>query len=352
MVLQSTCNRLINTILHFGHKGLNPLVAPNANNINIKTTMKKILLTLAAVAALASCNNEDILDYSRTEIAFGSAFIENSTRALGDDYSGTKDLNQFTLYGTVTGNSSTVNLYNAATVMGTVGAATWNCTQTQYWVPNASYKFAAVVDGTVKTADSYGMPLTLGYTVANGGGDLLYAEANAATNESATPTSGVNANGVVEFTMNHLLSKVYFHITNSAGSADYSYKVTGITVNNALKEGTYTIPQGSTPEKWEGTGDLDGLSFGTTDVIANSGEADATEDQLIIPAQQTLEVVIAYDILFKDTKISATTATKSLTHTFLKNKVYRVGVVLPAPGKPIQFTIATDPAWDGTEVNI
>lgn len=310
--------------------------------------MKKILLTLAAVAALASCSNDDVLDYSRTEIAFGSAFIENSTRALGDDYSGSKALQQFTLYGTVTGNAATVNLYNAATVSGNVGDATWNCSQTQYWVPNASYKFAAVVDGTVKTADPNGMPLTLGYTVANGGGDLLYAEANATTNASATPSGGVNGDGVVEFTMNHLLSKVYFNITNSAGSADYSYQVTGITVNNALKEGTYTIPQGSTPEKWEGTGDLDGLSFGTTGVLANGSKADATEDQLIIPAQQTLEVVISYDILFKGTKISETTATKSLTYTFLKNKVYRVGVTLPAPGNPIQFTISTDPAWSDT----
>lgn len=307
--------------------------------------MKKILLTLAAVAALASCSNDDVLDYSRTEIAFGSAFIENSTRALGDDYSGSKALQQFTLYGTVTGNASTVNLYNAATVSGNVGDETWNCSQTQYWVPNASYKFAAVVDGTVKTADANGMPLTLGYTVANGGGDLLYAEAIAATNAAATPTSGVNTNGVVEFTMNHLLSKVYFNVTNSSGSADYSYQVTGITVNNALKEGTYTIAQ----EKWEGTGDLDGLSFGTTDgVLANGSDADATEDQLIIPAAQTLEVVISYDILFKGTKISETTATKSLTHTFVKNKVYRVGVVLPAPGNPIQFTISTAPAWNGT----
>lgn len=306
--------------------------------------MKKILLTLAAVAALASCSNDDVLDYSRTEIAFGSAFIENSTRALGDDYSGTKALQQFTLYGTVTGNAATVNLYNAATVSGTVGAATWNCTQTQYWVPSASYKFAAVVDGTVKTADAYGMPLTLGYTVANGGGDLLYAEANATTNASATPSGSVNTSGVVEFTMNHLLSKVYFHVTNSAGSDDYSYQVTGITVNNALKEGTYTIAE----EKWVGTGDLDGLSFGTTDVLANGSDADATEDQLIIPAAQTLDVVISYDILFKGTKISATTATKSLTHTFVKNKVYRVGVVLPAPGNPIQFTISTAPAWNGT----
>ena len=267
--------------------------------------MKKILLTLAAVAALASCSNDDVLDYSRTEIAFGSAFIENSTRALGDDYSGSKALQQFTLYGTVTGNASTVNLYNAATVSGNVGDATWICSQTQYWVPNASYKFAAVVDGTVKTADAYGMPLTLGYTVADGGGDLLYAEANATTNASATPSGGVNSNGVVEFTMNHLLSKVYFHVTNSAGSADYSYQVTGITVNNALKEGTYTIAQ----DKWVGTGDLDGLSFGTTGVLANGGKADATEDQLIIPANQTLDVVISYDILFKGP--SASVATKA-----------------------------------------
>lgn len=348
---------MTNTILHFGHKGLNPLVAPNANNINIKTTMKKILLTLAAVAALVSCSNEEIVDLNRTEIAFGSAFIENSTRALGDDYSGSKALLQFTLYGTVTGNAATVNLYDAATVTGTVGAATWNCTQTQYWVPNASYKFAAVVDGTVADADkdAYGMPTHLGYTVANGGGDLLYAEVIAATNATATPTSGVNTNGVVAFTMNHLLSKVYFHITNSAGSNDYSYQVTGITVNNAYASGKYEIAE----EKWTASGDVDGLNFGTTGgVLANGAEADATEDQLIIPAAQTLEVVISYDILFKGpnasvaTKISETTATKSLTYTFEKNKVYRVGVTLPAPGKPIEFTISTAPAWNGTEVNI
>ena len=43
--------------------------------------MKKIILAAMALAALAACSKESTVDVDRAAIAFGQAFVDNSTKA-------------------------------------------------------------------------------------------------------------------------------------------------------------------------------------------------------------------------------------------------------------------------------
>ena len=102
----------------------------------IKTykTMKKILLSVFAVAALASCiQNEDI--NPQTAIGFGDAYVANSTKAI---YEGDTKVESFKVWGTIANaDGDTAPLYEGATVTRNskeYGVA-WDCDVTRFWTP-------------------------------------------------------------------------------------------------------------------------------------------------------------------------------------------------------------------------
>lgn len=286
--------------------------------------MKKFFIAIVALAAAVACSNDDIISIDRQAIGFGNPFVENSVRA---DYSVGKSLTDFTVYGTVTGNSNTVALFggDGATVRGAVGDAAWNCTETEYWVPNCTYAFQAVADGVINNG-------AITVSVGDGDLDLLYAEAAATTNAQAAPTSGVNENDIVEFNFTHLMSKVGFSFENGSANTAYGFEVTAVSFTGHFASGTYTI--GATTPWGSTTPSTTALSFGT-----------GTTTHQIIPGEQTLNVTVAYDILYNDTKISATSVTKPLTYKFAQSTNYNIAVTIPAPGGEIKFTTTTVSEW-------
>ena len=300
--------------------------------------MKKILCAVLALAAMTSCSNDYTIDYNKQAIAFGEAFVDNSTRA---DYSSGEDIEAFKVYGTLTGDNgsgNTVQIFNNANVARPTGLAdgvydptmAWICTEVQYWVPNADYEFAAIVDGEATATP--GLPVTIPFTVTDGDGDLLYATATAETDANGTPDVDL-----VAFTFDHLLSKVQFTVANKM-AADYSIEVTGITVGGVTDKGVYTV-SGGTWAKATDAATVPSLTFGTTDVIASANTDVASETRQILPVEQELAVTIAYDIYYGgSTKISA--ATKSGTipaQTYLKNTVYNITAEIDA--NKIEFTV-------------
>ena len=310
--------------------------------------MKKTLIALAALAMVAACNKAEVVESTQDNlIGFNAPFVDNATKALGDkDYSGNKALTGFKVYGTVTGNSATVNLFSDTQINRNskdFGVA-WDYadeTKKQYWLPSCSYNFAAVVDGTVTTTDNYGMPTKLSYTV--GEGDLLYATAAATTDASSTPSgTGINTNGCVAFTFEHLLSKVYFSFTNGFNNDDYKYSVNEVTISGFKKDGTYTI--GATTPWALGTDATDTpLSFGTLGTLAKSATTTSTVDHLIIPGSQEITISFTYDVIFKDQTISQIPVTKTITQNFAQKTVYKIDVTLPALGNEIKFTVTGEP---------
>ena len=299
--------------------------------------MKKFFIAIVALAAAVSCSNDDIISIDRQAIDFGNAFVDNATRIEDPSYGAGKLIKEFYVYGTVTGNGNTVTLYNGATVTrGTDQnyGDIWSCTQTEYWVPSCTYAFQAVVDGAI--ADGK-IAYTVGQDSDNDGiSDLLYATAAATTNGAATP-SGDIANDCVVFTFEHLLSKVGFTFTNTTG-CKYSYNVTGVSFTDHDSTGTYTIGTG-----WDTTvsKSATALSFGAPGVVASTTPVSAPTTHQIIPGTQTLKVTINYDIYYDGKNVSPNlSVTEDLEYPFAKNIAYNIAVELPAPGQPIQFSVA------------
>lgn len=304
--------------------------------------MKKIFCAVLALAAMASCSKEYIVAENKQAIGFGEAFVDNGTRA---DYSQLdKPVEAFKVYGTLTGSyGTTVQIFNGADVTKPTetyydpadgsydSTIAWLCTETQYWVPNADYEFAAIVDGVAETTTT--LPEEIKLTVADGAAnkDLLYATATASVDNDGEVTTGTNASGLVAFSFNHLLSKVMFTVNSNIG-AGYSIKVTGITVEGVAEKGIYTVAGGT----W--------AQDGTTTTTLTFGSEGAYETRQILPVAQTLNVTISYDIYFGSTKISAATKSGPLTKTFAVNTAYNIVATITMTNE-IKFTVEEVVDW-------
>lgn len=295
--------------------------------------MKKILFAVLALATMASCSNEYTVEMDREAIAFGDTFVDNATKA---DYSQAgKLVQEFKVYGTV----SDVLIYDGDTVSRPVevtnnGAymdTAWSCAETQYWVPNATYNFAAIVDGGLSGVTA--MPTTIDFTVANGANnkDLLYATAEVEVKNDGSKEGDVSANGLVAFNFQHLLSKVDFVITKNAPSG-YSFEVTSIKATGAQKVGRYTIGN-AIPWEAVGTDKVDELEF-------------VNGPLQILPVEQTLNVTITYDTYIGSDKISTATKTGALNNfTPEANHAYNVTATLTLD-KKIDFTVVSVGGFD------
>ena len=304
--------------------------------------MKKVLFALFAVAAMVSCSNNEVIELNREQIAFGDTFVDNATKA---DYSTGKVVEGFKVYGTVTANSNTMQVFNGADVTrdGKADGVAWNCTTTQYWLPIATYNFAAIVDGEAATQNN-GLPATINHAVADGA-DLLYATATVTTDDTATPNSGVNGNKVVAFNFTHLLSKLQFTIANATNQ---TYKVTSIKVENVTENGVYSVADGGTWAAGD-AGEVD-LYFGTADVPAESAGVVATKTHQILPLEQTLNVTITYAIMNGEDELGTMTKSGSITEEFAQNTVYNVTATLS--GTAISFSLGTIDEWNTPIVEV
>lgn len=277
--------------------------------------MRKLLLTILATAVLAGCSKDDVIkSVPKQEITFGNVFVDNSTKA--DPSYTAANLEQFFVYGNVTGNKNTANIYSGAEVSNISGV--WKCGVTQYWIADCTYDFVAVSDVgykkdgegdelvTVTThttpAAVAGLPATITYD-ATCQKDLLYAEYKGVqTDANAVPSTGVE-NGVVKpipFTFSHLLSKVKFTFTNGfPANSGVQLFVTDIKITNAAKKGTYNISnaQDSDPSTlawgnysyFTGT-DSDCLNFGTTADMAPNASSESSTYCLLIPNTQDITI--------------------------------------------------------------
>ena len=112
--------------------------------------MKKSMFLLGlAVAALASCTNEEVVNVTDQQtgvIGFAGSGLNNITKA---DL-GTQD-NPFTSFQVYGGYATNGSLFNGTTVSGSVGS-TWSYSPLQYWVDGEDYKFAAYAPSAAATA--------------------------------------------------------------------------------------------------------------------------------------------------------------------------------------------------------
>lgn len=304
--------------------------------------MKKILISMLAVAALVSCSKEESIRVDQGEaIEFGNAFVDNATRATDPSYSGTADFTSFKVWGTVKANADAnpVAIFEGATVSGNVGAnSVWTCGVKQYWIKDALYNFAAVANAGTVTLGADLLPKTVTYTANQT--DLVYAK-------SAQYTGLASGNPLVAFTFQHLLSKVNFTVVNGSQSATgYSFKVRNIKIAGATA-GTCDVT--TTPVTWTATANA-GYAINDPITVNNTtASADIGTALLVVPGKVTVsfnvDILVGGEVLgTKEYTSAETTLAPANSYNF---------VVTPTVGEEIKFTVANDPTWaDETGVTI
>ena len=307
--------------------------------------MKKLLISMLAVATLASCAKEETLSFDKGEaIQFGNAFVDNATRATDPSYSGTADFTSFQVWGTVKANETAtpVAIYADATVTGTVGEnSVWTCNDVkQYWIKDALYNFAALANADAVTLGADLLPNTVTYTADQT--DLVYAK-------SAQYTGKASGNDLVAFTFQHLLSKVNFTVVNGSQDATgYSFLVRNINIAGA-SAGTCDVT--TTPVTWTATAN-DGYTIADITVDNDTASKDCGTALLVVPGVVTVSFNV--DILVDDVVLGTKQYTSAVT-TLAPANSYNF-VVTPTVGEEIKFSVANDPTWTpqtgGTEITI
>lgn len=309
--------------------------------------MKKLFVSIIAVAAIAACAKEELVSVNQEAISFDSAFVGNSTRATDPSYGTTdKPLTAFKVWGTVTGQEGPVAIFADDLVSGTVGAnSTWNCTtKTQYWITGATYEFAAVVNGTVTATN--GLPSTIVYE-ADGNTDLLYARAKQYTGLATN-------NPKVAFEFKHLLSKVKFTLENTTPAGDkigaYTYTLTDVKITNAITNGTYTVADTFNSESktytvagsWASK-EANGMTFENIEGVTNTTSKESASEKLVIP-MDAATVSCNVNIYYGGKLITTTHASKTVKLEPGNAYNFKVSTGL---NNTIMFTVETQPSWTG-----
>ena len=264
--------------------------------------MKKSFFVLGvAVAALASCTNEEVVDMPQSRaIQFGT-FVNHSTRSSVTETT-KENLNKFFVFGNYGEDTWTPVYTNVEVTGGKVGdESTWTPVQTAYWETGEKYNFGAYSNGNSKletgvSFEAQSQKLTFSnYTV--GTNDLIVAIPK--TTASATDAT---SNEPVALSFYHMLSQVKFTFNNT-DSPDYIMKISDIKVN-AVKncEGSATYAASGAPSiEWEtqSVSTVD-YNFGTIEDIAAPVSGDSHSTTCFVIPQPNTNLQVTFTATFSD----------------------------------------------------
>lgn len=307
--------------------------------------MKKFFIAIAAIATAAACSQNETISLDNGEaISFGNAFVENSVRAdvATDPSLNATTFTSFKVWGTVNGGNGLVAIYAGDDVEGTVGSNivdgkethVWYCDVKQYWIADAKYNFAALANATVAnvTPGTDKLPASVKFA-ANGATDLVYARS---TTDILGKASG---NGPVNFTFNHLLSKVKFTVNNSSTTATgYSFVIRNIAILGAT-EGTCALPA----KTWSDFNDASDIEFEDITVATGVASVECKAEKLLIPGDVKVKFEVA--ILCDNVEIGKKTYAYDATYNLAVGSAYNFTIGV-AVGEEITFSVTEQPEWD------
>lgn len=317
--------------------------------------MKKILIAILAVAGLAACSQDQLVEAPKSvAIAFDNAFVNNSTRATDI----TKDnLKDFGVYGSVEKEvDSEIQqglIFTNQRVYKSGNAFIYS--PAQYWIANAQYDFVAIAPYTdaewaYDTTDAKNGTLSFNNENAAANQDLLFAYANPVKTEATLTQSP----GKVGFTFSHILSKVLFTFNNKFTDGNISLKVYDVKITNTAASGTVAVANGVVGA-WEGTNDYS-RAFGpaTADTVAEieNGKNLTTEHFYLIPVQRNYEIEFKVDIYQAGVKLDTYEHSITTPIDLDKGKSYSLNADL-APQTvnpnsqlyPIEFQVKDITGW-------
>ena len=244
--------------------------------------MKKSLFVLGvAVAAFASCTNEEVMEVAENRAIRFDAFVNNTTKA--DITNNTID--KFWVFADYENTPNWEDVFTNIQVNKPEETGNWIPEQDAYWVNGKTYKFMGYSNGgnKINNADFEPTTSTLklpGYTV--GENDLIVGLTDNITGQTSN-------NSAVSMTFKHALSKVKFTFKTTA-NADLAVKVTSVTFN-AINKADYTY--NGTNMAWNTNTSKGNYTYGD---ITEIEKADATTgkssaEKYVIPqSNSALEV--------------------------------------------------------------
>ncbi len=262
--------------------------------------MKKLFVSLLAVAALAACTNEQTLvQRGNAPMEFAGAFVDNATRAnvAADPSTTTNSLTGFDVWAFMDEPAGIV--FEGEDVTGEKG--NFSYVNTQYWVPEHVYYFAALApmnsaNWTLSTAEaSVDGAGVVTFTNVDGTEDLLYA----ATSKSTVGMELGADMDAVKFQFNHLLSKVKFSFTNTFTNDNAYIDVKNVKMVVPAK-GSINLAQADwwSTNQWDLVeGQNTTLEFGDACAkTAPSVKQETDNERLTIPADAGQSYIVTFDV--------------------------------------------------------
>ena len=318
--------------------------------------MKKLLVSVLAIAGLVACNNEQTLVEKDNRVAIDlGAYVENATRAnvAADPSTTTTSLTAFDVWGFMDEPAGVV--FEGERVTGEKGNFTY--TNTQYWVPGHDYYFAALApvenknwNLNTEAANVHGAGI-VDFINVNGTEDLIYAAAHVSTKGVAAPEK-------VNFQFHHLLSKVKFSFTNGFDNDNAYIDVKAVKMVVPAKA-SIDLAQADwwTANAWENYAGTTTLEFGDACAKTAPGvKQETANERLTIPAEATqsydIEFVVA--LYFGDVKAFENTLTAKVEGVALEmGKSYNFKATIDASNisadgeelQPIVFDVEKVNDW-------
>ena len=305
--------------------------------------MKKTLfIGVAALAMLASCSNDEVVEQPKSNAISFSTFVDNATRADALTTENIAEKGGFGVYGYVENMNGKLFDNEAVTNAG----SGWTYNNTQYWVAGKSYWFQAfapyAADYTF-TAPTGNLPTGEAGTVSftnNGTTDFCVA--------SATATGLATGNVPVPFTFKHLLSRVKFTLVNSFPNSNMSMVISDVKITNAHNNGTMDLGANT----WT-VGEANTLAIPYTVAGTNvaQGANIGSDYNFLIPNSCAYTVTFTAKVYTGSTLVKSKDFTVTLPATeFQRGYSYNFTATLSAGNtlddlEPIEFTVADVEAW-------
>lgn len=249
--------------------------------------MKKSLFVLGvAVAALASCTQNEVLEVAEGRAIGFDAFVNNQTKAVSEV---TSDNIGTDFY--VFGNYGTEDTWTDQAFNNEISTAVY------YWQTDQTYRFGAYKDGDEKngavTFVAATQTLRFPDYTPNDEKDLI-----AAVTGDVVANDYISGPTAVGLTFKHLLSQVKLTFKTDA-AAVYNMTISNVQINGALSQSTATYTNGTVA--WEpsvasaGTTTNNGYSY---TALSNSGNISSgvisEQSKLVIPQSGTNVLTVTF----------------------------------------------------------
>lgn len=305
---------------------------------------KSLLLLGVAVAALASCTQNEVVDIAESNAIKFDAFVGKTTKAAVTEV-GNDNIKAFHVYGTKDG-GSTADFFNGDQVYESGTANVWIYDNLKMWETGKNYTFAAYSNGGEKDAASTTS------AVAWDGTNLTITDYNAGTEQkdllvsiASNASTVASQNDPVSFTFSHALALIKFTIKSDLGDGNNAvkiseFKVTGI---NSTADLTYS----GSGIAWTGYEVPQDLS--SDDFTTESSQPGVSDSFVVIPGELNVSFTVSFKATIGD---GSSIPTKTLTANISNQNWtagYRYNYVATITGADMDVITFADPevtSWE------